>query len=160
MAGTIFWWCVIILLFLGGMAGLFYPVIPSILLIWGGFLIFHFFVDPLLPPSFWITMGILTLIILVADYFFNLYFVHKYGGSKFSQWAAIAAMVVGPFIMGPVGLVILPFIAVLMVELYMNRNIRQAAWAALGTFLGFISSTLIKFILQVFMIGWFIFLVV
>lgn len=160
MAGTIFWWVIIVLFFLGGMAGLLYPVIPSILLIWGGFLIFHFFVDPLLPPSFWITMGVVTAAIFLADYFFNYYFVNKYGGSKISQWAAIVALLIGPFIMGPVGLIVLPFAAVMVVEMFLNRNIRQATLAALGTFLGFISSTLVKFFLQLFMIGWFLVLIV
>jgi hypothetical protein len=154
------WWIVIIILFITGMAGLIYPVIPSILLIWGGFLIYHFFIDSVLPFSFWITMGIMTLVIFVADYISNLYFVRKYGGSKASQWAAIGGLALGPFVMGPIGLVVIPFVAVIVVELVLQKDIRQASMAALGTFFGFISSTLIKLFIQLFMIGWFIWIII
>lgn len=160
MTAATIWWIVIIILFVAGMAGLISPLIPSILLIWGGFLIYHFFIAPLLPFSFWLTMGIMTVVIFIADYITNLYFVKKYGGSTLAQWTAVGGLIIGPFLLGPIGLVILPFIAVLGVELLRQKDFRQATMVAVGTFFGFISSTLIKLIIQLVMIGWFIWIII
>lgn len=160
LTADLLWWIMIIALFIAGMAGLIYPLIPSILLIWGGFLIYHFFIASVLPFSFWLTMVIMTVVIFVADYVSNLYFVKKYGGSRLSQWTAVGALIIGPMIFGPIGLLILPFLAVLIVELVRQKDLHQATMAAVGTFFGFISSTMIKLIIQLVMIGWFIWIIV
>ncbi|EGL83763.1 protein of unknown function DUF456 [Caldalkalibacillus thermarum TA2.A1] len=153
------WWLVIISLFVLSMAGLMYPVIPSILLIWAGFAIYQFAVAPVLPTSFWVVMAVFTLLVFVADYVSNLYFVRKYGGSKVSQWAAVGGLIVGPFLMGPVGLIVAPFLAVTLVELTRQQDPGQAVRVAVGTLLGFVSSTLFKLVVQLIMIGWFLWLV-
>lgn len=53
-----------------------YPIIPGILAVWAGYLIYHFGINGgELTTSFWIIQVIFTLFIFVADFIANGYFL-------------------------------------------------------------------------------------
>ena len=53
-----------------------YPIIPGILAVWAGYLIYHFGINGgELTISFWIIQAIFTLFIFVADFIANGYFL-------------------------------------------------------------------------------------
>ena len=61
---TVILWCLIILMFILAFIGLVKPVIPSVLVMWIGFLIYQFgFQDGKLSWIFYISMIVLTLLI-------------------------------------------------------------------------------------------------
>ncbi|UTW69260.1 DUF456 family protein [Anaerobacillus sp. HL2] len=64
--------------------GLVFPIIPSVLVIWGGFLIFQFLISPgrtvAVFSGSW--MVVLTINIFIVDFVLNSHFVKKSGGSK------------------------------------------------------------------------------
>src|SRR5690625_3728756 len=92
-------WIVIILLFIASYIGLIYPIIPSSLFIWIGFLMYHFLIDATsLGWLFWIAMVGFTAILLFADVIANSFFVKRYGGSKWGERGAAMAVIVGSFI--------------------------------------------------------------
>lgn len=80
---TIILWLCIIAAFVLAFIGLIKPVIPSVLVLWVGFLIYQFgFHNGNLSWVFYVSMILLTLFIIVADFIMNQYFVNKFGGSK------------------------------------------------------------------------------
>ncbi|WP_409174216.1 DUF456 domain-containing protein [Brevibacillus fortis] len=155
----IFLWIVVVLLFLLSIAGIFLPVLPDTILLWAGFLLYHFFIaDPGagLPASFWWGMVVLSILLYGADLLTNMYFVKKYGGSKWSSIAAAVGIILGIFVFPPFGMLILPFVFVVLVELMVQKqSMERAVKAGLGSLIGFLGSAVVKVILQVTMIIWF-----
>ncbi|WP_400163469.1 DUF456 domain-containing protein [Brevibacillus sp. TJ4] len=152
-------WIVIVALFALSIAGIFLPVIPDTILLWAGFLLYHFFVaDPGagLPASFWWGMVGLSVLLFGADFLTNMYFVKRYGGSKWSSFAAVLGIILGIFIFPPFGMIILPFVFVVLVELFVqNQPLERAIKAGFGSLLGFLGSAVVKVVLQIAMIIWF-----
>ncbi|OZM58089.1 hypothetical protein CIB95_00475 [Lottiidibacillus patelloidae] len=154
---TLVWSIIITILFILSFIGLIYPVIPSVLLIWGGFFIYHFLINSN-ELGFWfysIMVG-LTVILFVADLIFNNFFLDKTNTSKLGKIVGAISLIVGSFIYPPFGLLIVPFISVLLVELSQRKTLKEASYSSLGTLFGFLSSSLAKALLQVMMIVLFI----
>ncbi|WP_101843690.1 DUF456 domain-containing protein [Halobacillus sp. Marseille-P3879] len=150
-------WIVIILLFIASFASLIFPIIPGPLVIWGGFLAYQFLIDgERLSLVFWLAMIVLTILLIVSDIIANSYFVKKYGGSKWGERAAAVGVIIGSFIIPPFGIIIIPFTTVLIVELLQKKSAEEAGKAAVGSLFGFLSGSLAKIIIQLFMIIWFI----
>lgn len=150
-------WICIILLFIASFVGLVVPVIPGVLVLWGGFLLYHFTLDAEgLSLWFWIAMFLFTLVIFVADFVTNHYFVRISGGSNASQWGAIAGVVAGMFIYPPIGIVIVPFIVVFFIELTYQKTAKESLIAAAGVLAGFLSGAVAKGLIQFVMIILFI----
>src|SRR5690625_556072 len=150
-------WIVIILLFIASYIGLIYPIIPSSLFIWIGFLMYHFLIDATsLGWLFWIAMVGFTAILLFADVIANSFFVKRYGGSKWGERGAAIAVIVGSFIIPPFRIIIFPFITVLVIEIVQRSTFKQAFKTALGSLLGFLGGSIVKIIIQTIMIIWFV----
>lgn len=150
-------WIVIILLFLLSFVGVFVPVIPGILTLWAGFIVYHFAIDPeQLTVFFWIAMIVISIILIGSDLLMNYYFIQKFGGSNWSQWIAAIGVFIGVFVYPPFGILIIPFVLVVITEMIQKQSFKQSLKAALGTIVGFLSSGVAKVILQIVMIGWFL----
>ncbi|MGG1661283.1 DUF456 domain-containing protein [Brevibacillus sp. NRS-1366] len=155
----IFLWIIVVALFALSIAGIFMPVLPDTILLWGGFLLYHFVIaEPGagLPASFWWGMAVLSILLYGADLLTNMYFVKKYGGSKWSSVAAAVGIFLGIFLFPPFGMLILPFVLVVLVELLAQKQpIEKAVKAGFGSLIGFLGSAVVKVVLQVTMIIWF-----
>lgn len=146
-------WLLIILLFLVSFLGIVLPIIPGLLFIWLGFITYHFLIDAeQLGLFFWLTMLLFTVVILGADFLINVYFVDQFGGSKWSKWGALIGMIIGVFVYPPIGIIVLPLVTVLLIELMLRKTFKQAMLVALGTIAGFLSSAVAKVFLQIVMI--------
>jgi hypothetical protein len=149
-------WIIIIILFVLSFAGVIFPIIPSVLVIWVGFLLYHFVMNPNeLDLFFWIAMIVFTVILILADVIANSYFVKKYGGSKWGERGAAVAVIVGSFIIPPFGILIVPFAVVFLIEMMQKRTTNEALRASFGSLIGFLSGTFAKVVLQFVMIVWF-----
>ncbi|WP_232700044.1 DUF456 domain-containing protein [Brevibacillus daliensis] len=152
-------WFIVILLFAVSIAGIFFPVLPDTILLWAGFLLYHFVIaDPGagLPASFWWGMGVLTLLMFAADFFTNMYFVKKNGGSRASALGAMIGIILGVILFPPFGMIIFPFVIVLVIEMLLQKQaLDKALKIALGTLIGFFSSVVVKIAVQIIMIIWF-----
>ena len=154
------WWGITILLFILSFVGIVYPLIPSIVAIWGGFLVYQFLINASgLSLWFWISMTLLSAVLIAADLIANSYFVKKYGGSKTSEKIAAIATIVGSFILPPFGIILIPFVAVLITELSLHKDIKKASKIGFATIIGFLGGSIAKILIQLLMIIWFIFAV-
>ena len=154
---TILLWTIVILSFIAAFVGLVVPLLPGVLLMWIGFFVYHFGINSgELSWFFWIAMITLTAVTLVSDYVAGSYFVKKFGGSKAGEFAAAVGMLIGSFLFPPLGIIAVPFIVVLFVELYIQRDVAKAFNASVGSLLGFLTSTVAKLLILIIMIIWFV----
>ena len=153
---TVILWCLIILMFILAFVGLVKPVIPSVLVMWVGFLIYQFgFHNGKLSWIFYISMIALTILIFLADFLMNKYFVGTYGGSKFGEYGAIIGVIIGCFVLPPFGIVVIPFILVLVIELIQGYDIKRAIKVGCASIVAFLASTIAQGMIMIIMVIWF-----
>lgn len=153
----------LILLLLGfvcmilGILGSFLPVIPGPLVSWIGLLLLDF--TEAVPMNFWI-LGITFLVMLaitILDYIIPAQGTKRFGGSKYGIWGTNIGLVVGIFAPIPLGFIIGPFAGALIGELlFDSKDHRRALKAATGSFIGFLASTFIQFVVCMVFFGIFI----
>ena len=146
-------------LMLIGILGSFLPILPGPPVSWIGLLLLH--LTKAVPDNWWflgITLGI-ALMITVMDYIIPAAGTKKFGGSKAGIWGSILGLFVAIFfpILGPLGIIVWPFVGALVGELSTNASDKKRAWkAAFGSFLGFLTGTFLKFLIAVVYAGLFI----
>jgi len=149
----IIFWIIIIACFIFSFVGLVYPIIPSVLVIWVGVLLYHFGINPTeLSWISWTMLVLLTILLFLADYLANLHFVDKAGGSKWGTRAATIGLIVGSFVIPPFGVILVPFALVLIVEMMQKKTIQESFKVAFATLVAFLSGTFAKAIIQLIMI--------
>ena len=75
----------------------------------------------------------------------------KFGGSKAGERGAMAG-VIGGFLLGPVGIVVGPFVGAVVAELINDGSDRQRAFkSGLGSFLSFFVGTGIKLVVAMWL---------
>lgn len=152
----ILWWILIIACFVLAFAGIIFPIIPSVLVIWIGFFIYQFgLTSENIGWIFWIAMTIWTIILIFADIIANSYFVKRFGGSKNGERLAAVGVIAGSFIIPPFGIILVPFLLVIITELIQKKSTQEAFRAAFGSLIGFLSGTFAKIMIQLIMIIWF-----
>lgn len=154
---TVLLWSLITIAFILAFVGLVKPVIPSVLVLWVGFLIYQFgFHNGRLSWVFYIAMVIFTILIFLADFLMNKYFVGKYGGSKFGEYGAIIGVIIGCFVVPPFGIIIVPFVLVLIIELIQGYDLKKAIKVSCVSIIAFLASTIAQAIVMFIMVIWFI----
>ncbi|MER1986161.1 MAG: DUF456 family protein [Solibacillus sp.] len=154
-------WIIIIALFIIAFIGLVYPIIPSVLFILGGFIVYGlFFSFSDLPWWFWAIEILFVILLFAADTVSNLVGVKKFGGSKAGMWGSTIGLLIGPFVIPIAGILLGPFIGAVAAELLVTRaTFDQAVKAGIGSLIGFLTSVVTKGIIQAIMIVLFIFVV-
>ncbi len=152
------YWTIIIILFLISFVGLIYPIIPSVIFLLGGIILFGvlFSFEPF-SWLFWTIQGLFVILLFVADYAANLIGVKKFGGSKAGVWGSTVGLLLGPFVIPVFGIIIGPFLGAIIAEFAVNKKEwKEALKIGFGSVIGFISSVVTKGLIQAFMIGYFI----
>lgn len=152
---------IVILLFIIAFVGIFFPVIPSVLFIFAGFLVYGFFVS--FGPFnwfFWVVQGMFTVLLFFADYAANVFGIKKYGGSKAAVWGSTIGLIAGPFILPFAGILLGPFIGAIAAELLIHRKgFSDSVKIGFGSVVGFIGGAAAKTVIQAGMVAYFFFLV-
>lgn len=145
-----------VLLMILGILGSFLPVIPGPLTSWVGLLVLHFTEGVQLSTTFLVVTSIVAVFIYVLDYIIPAIGTKRFGGSKEGMIGTTLGLVVGIITPIPLGIVIGPFAGALIGEMVHRNDINKAMKAAFGSFLGFIASTFLKFIVAIIYLGLFI----
>lgn len=140
-----------------GIIGSFIPILPGPLTSWVGLLLIHLTeAIPFHHALIGITL-IVAILINVLDYIIPVLGTKKFGGSKYGIYGTTIGLIVGLIYLGPFGIIIGPFLGALVGELiYDQRDSKKAIKSAFGSFLGFLFSTGIKFIVSIIYAGLFI----
>ena len=149
----VFWIVLGSLFILAGIAGSVLPLLPGPPLCFVGLLIQQFRSEPPFSVKFLVTWGIITVIISILDYVVPMYGTKKLGGSKYGMWGCTVGLIVGLFF-SPWGIIVGPFVGAFIGEVLASNKSDLAFRAAVGSFLGFLFSTLLKLVACVVM-AWF-----
>ena len=143
-----------------GLLGSFLPVLPGPSISWVGLALLYF--TKAVPANYWI-LGIallITIIISVLDYVIPAKGTKKFGGSSYGIWGTNIGLVIGIFAPIPFGFLIGPFVGALVGELiYDYKDHNRALKAAAGSFVGFLASSFMKFVICVMYLGLFVWIV-
>lgn len=151
-------WIIIVSCFIVAFVGLVYPIIPSVLFIIAGFLAYGFIYDfSELNWVFWTIQLLFVGMLFAADTIANLIGVKKFGGSKAGMIGSTIGLLVGPFVIPVAGILIGPFIGAVLAELLFTRvSFEKSVKAGVGSLIGFLTSVAAKSVIQIVMIGVFI----
>jgi uncharacterized protein len=147
------WLTIGVILMLGGIAGSVLPFLPGPPLCFIALWIQQFQMTPPYTSDFLWTWAGITAAVTVIDYFIPVYGTKKFGGTKAGMWGCMIGLVAG-FWLGPLGIILGPFIGAFIGELIANSDSSQAFKAAVGSFLGFVAGTLLKLI-SCFVMGYY-----
>ena len=147
-------WVIILVLFVIAFVGLIYPIIPSVIFLLAGFIVYGlFFSFADFPWWFWVIEILFIILLFVADTVSNLIGVKKFGGSKAGMWGSTIGLIVGPFVIPFAGILIGPFLGAFLAELIVSRkSLQKALKIGVGSVIGFLTSILTKGIVQIIMI--------
>lgn len=145
-----------LILMLLGILGSFLPVLPGPITSWFGFLLLYF--SPLVEVSktFLSITLVIAILIWILDYFIPAMGTKKFGGSRSGMIGTTVGLLVGLFSPIPGGIIIGPFLGALFGEMLNKADSKTALKAAFGSFLGFLTSTFIKFVVANIYFGFFV----
>ncbi len=144
-----------ILLMLAGLAGAILPIIPGPIISFLGLLSVYFLSNDPLSDEFMIIWGTITVAVTAIDQIVPILGTKKMGGSKYGVNGSIVGLILGIFFFPPIGLILGPFIGALVGELISGKDFNQATRAGFGSFIGFISGTVLKLVFSL-VIGYYI----
>jgi uncharacterized protein YqgC (DUF456 family) len=132
-----------------GVLGSFLPVLPGPPVSWIGLLMLH--LTAIIPINWWflgITLSI-AVIISILDYIIPAVGTRRFGGSRAGMIGTSVGLVIGIFIPIPFSIIVFPFIGALIGEFINKASTGAALKAAFGSFLGFLASTFMKFMVAI-----------
>ncbi|WP_223032698.1 DUF456 domain-containing protein [Hanstruepera marina] len=141
-----------------GIIGSFLPILPGPPMSWIGLLLLYLTKS---VENNWLFLSItlaVALLVFALDYIIPAMGTKKFGGSKAGIFGTTVGLLVAIFfpILGPIGIVVWPFVGALVGELLNKTESKTAVKAAFGSFLGFLTGTFIKFIVACVYFGFFL----
>lgn len=144
----------IVLLIVGVIGGIL-PVLPGPPLSFIGMLVLHYsrFADFQKETLF--IFGFVAITVQILDYIVPAWGTKKFGGTKYGAWGSIIGLIIGLFFVpafGPFGIITIlagPFFGALIGEKIGGQDSDKAMRAAFGSFIGFLTGTLMKVITAV-----------
>lgn len=146
-----------IFLLIIGLIGTVLPVLPGPILIFGGIFLYGFLTDfRTLNSRFFFLQAIVLVIIIASDYVASAVGTRLSGGSRQAAIGAIIGTIFALVFLGPLGIIIGPFVGASTVELLRGLKFDQALYVGLGTLVGTLGGTLFKLCAEIIMISYFL----
>ncbi|XRD23940.1 DUF456 domain-containing protein [Lysinibacillus fusiformis] len=147
-------WILVIACFIISFVGLVYPIIPGVLFLVGGFLLYGlFFSFAELSWWFWVIELLFVVLLFGADTLVNAFGIKKFGGSNAGMWGSTIGLLIGPFVIPVAGILLGPFLGAVIAELIVEkRTFSEAVKSGIGSLVGFLTSTIAKAVIQIVMI--------
>ncbi|WP_339917183.1 DUF456 domain-containing protein [Yeosuana marina] len=139
-----------------GVLGSFLPILPGPPISWVGLLLLYLTDAVPMNRSLIVVTFIVAILIFLLDYIIPAVGTKKFGGSRAGMIGTSIGLVVGLISPIPGGIIIGPFFGAFIGEMFNKNDSKVAFKAAIGSFLGFLASTFIKFIVSIIYSGIFI----
>ena len=134
------------ILIITGLFASFIPIIPGPITGWIGLFAISQIKDFSVSSTLLTITFLVAIIIFIVDYFVPILGSKYFGGSKYGIIGTTVGLLVGLFSPIPFGIIIGAFLGALIGEYIAGKNINEGIKPALGSLIGIISSTIIKFI--------------
>lgn len=127
-----------LLLFAAGVALTILPVFPGPILVFGGVLLFYFWLPEASPGIVFLFVSLgLTLLTLMLDFFLSVMGARRYGATWKGATGALIGGIVGIFVPPPLFWIFFgPVVGAILGEMLGGRGMKDAGRAGWGTFLG------------------------
>ena len=144
-----------IILTITGILGCILPFMPGPPLNYAAILLLHFTTGFQFSNRFLIIWAIVTVAVVVLDYIIPVWGTKKFGGSKQGVWGSVIGLIAGMFFFPPFGIIIGPFVGAVAGEIIAGKNSKDALKSGFGSFVGFVTGTLLKLIVSGMMTWYF-----
>lgn len=147
-------WILIIASFAIAYIGTFYPIIPSVVFMLLGYILYGlFFSFTELTWLFWTIQILFVILLFGADMAANALGVKKFGGTKAGVWGSTIGLLIGPFVIPVAGIIIGPFLGAVIAELIVTREgLKHAIKSGIGSLIGFLTSSIAKVVILTVML--------
>lgn len=142
------------LLMILGIAGCLLPMLPGPPLSYLGLIAIQLSSKINFSPKFLISWGVIVILVSILDYVIPIWGTKYFGGSKYGVWGSMAGLLAGLFI-PPIGIIIGPFLGAVVGEM-LAGNKQNALKAGFGSFIGFLAGTVVKLLVSLIMLYYFI----
>lgn len=133
-----------IILMIIGIIGCVLPFLPGPPLNYIGLLLLHFTERYQFSTEFLVFWAIITAIVYGLDLVIPVWGTKKFGGSKYGIWGSVIGLLAGFFFFPPLGIIIGPFAGAVIGELFAGKDSGAALKSGFGSFVGFITGTVLK----------------
>ncbi len=140
---------------IAGILGCILPVLPGPPLSYVGLLLLHFTSKYQFTSGFLILWAVITVVVYAIDYVIPVWGTKKFGGSKRGVWGSIIGLVIGFFFFPPFGIIIGPFAGAVIGEITSGKETGAALKSGFGSFVGFLTGTILKLIVSGMMTWYF-----
>ena len=152
-------WIIIgVILAIIAIAGSILPLIPGPPIAYAGLLLQQLRDDKPFSTNFLLLWAAIVVISLILDYVIPIWGTKKFGGTKYGVLGCTLGFLAA-FWIGPWGIIVGPFVGAFIGEMIAQQNSNIAFKAALGSFVGFLTSTFLKLVVSIVFLGIFITLV-
>ncbi len=132
------------LLIVVGLIGAFLPVIPGLPFSYLGLFVLHLAGVTTYSTTFLVVWAIVIVAILVLENLIPAYTTKKFGGTVYGATGSMIGMILGMFFMPPIGFFLGSLVGAFLGELLYKQDVHVALRSAWGSFLGFLTGTMIK----------------
>jgi uncharacterized protein YqgC (DUF456 family) len=142
-----------VILFVLGLAGIVLPVLPGIILIYAGMLLYGIMTQfATLDANFFLLQGLVVLLASSLDFIATAVGTKRFGGSKNAVWGAVIGILLGLLLFGPFGIILGSFLGAVIAEILLGKNMNNAIRSGFGTLIGIVGATALKIFIGVLMI--------
>ncbi len=133
-----------VVLIIVGLAGAFFPVIPGTPFSYAGLLVVHFSGVVEFSTFFLVAWGIVVLAIQFLEHLLPAYTTRKFGGSAYGVTGSTIGMILGMLFFPPLGFFLGTLLGAFVGEFIYKQDVSVALKSAWGSFIGFLTGTMIK----------------
>ena len=133
-----------LLLCLIGIVGSFIPIIPGPVTAWLGILLLNLTSVVEFNLNFVLITLTVAISVGILDYIIPILGVKKMGGTRSGQIGTTVGLILALIILGPIGIIIGPFLGALLGEMSANKSFQDSIKPAFGSFVGVIAGSVIK----------------
>lgn len=126
-----------------GIIGCLVPVLPGPPLSFLGLILLHVTRFGHFPKNTLMILAAIAVIVTILDYIVPVWGTKKFGGSKYGIRGATVGLIIG-FFLGPIGIVLGPFIGAFVGEMIFKDDLNYAFKAGFGSLLGFLTGIGLK----------------
>ena len=136
------------LLCLIGIIGSFLPIIPGPVTAWLGILLLNLTSIVDFNLNFILITLTVAISVGILDYIIPILGVKKLGGTRSGQIGTTVGLILALIILGPIGIIIGPFLGALLGEMPEKKSFQDSIKPAFGSFVGVIAGSVIKFLIS------------